>query len=190
MRPEEILKAFAQFDSPHDIRNSAAAPDVFQSLPTEPQDYVSAARQLLSHLTLEHYDQWTDEINTYQRFEGVLRELFYADKRSAEALIWIVEWSLTTPGLGDFGVNSLAAFVYQLDLPRPRNEIRSASQIGVFPSNRSRTTQRPAFVKLPTVNDAAAPANSSLHRRRTGALLYSERYTLSPRRSAPVSFER
>jgi hypothetical protein len=30
----------------------------------------------------------------------------------------------------------------------------------------------------------------SLHRARTGALLYSESYTLSSRRSAPVSFKR
>lgn len=42
----------------------------------------------------------------------------------------------------------------------------------------------------PLSNIGLAAANSSLHRTRTGAQLYSESYTLSRRRSAPVSFER
>jgi hypothetical protein len=37
---------------------------------------------------------------------------------------------------------------------------------------------------------ASAGAGSALHRTRTGALLYSESYTLSRRRSAPVSSKR
>jgi hypothetical protein len=37
---------------------------------------------------------------------------------------------------------------------------------------------------------SAERPNSALHRTRTGALLYSESYTLSRRRSAPVSFKR
>ncbi len=120
MRPTDILEAFAGFESPNDIRHSAAAPDLLAALPTDPGEYVSAARQLLSDLTAEQYARWNDEINTYQRFEDCLRELFYADKRSAEALIWIVEWASTTRDFADFGVNPLAAFVYQLDRPLPR----------------------------------------------------------------------
>ena len=46
---------------------------------------------------------------------------------------------------------------------------------------------RSAAFKLPA---AATPANSALHRTRTGALLHSEGYNSSRRRFAPVSFER
>jgi hypothetical protein len=78
--------------------------------------------EFLRPLTSEKYDGWTDEVNTYQRFEDILRELLYADRRSAEALMWIIDWAVRTPGLEGLGINPLAAFACELHFGAlPRN---------------------------------------------------------------------
>ena len=73
----------------------------------------------------------------------------------------------------------------------PFNEIRSVN-------SRAELEGEPSSVPAPRAQQSrqrgarrvAASSNSSLHRTRTSALRYSERYTFPSRRFAPVSFKR
>ena len=121
MTPQDLLGAFEHLFSLNEIREPHQHVSALASLPSEPSEYLAAARSLLQDLTAEQYDGWFEEINAYQRFEDILRELFYRDRRSAEALIWIVQWAAETPGLHDFGTNPLAAFANVLRHPLPRD---------------------------------------------------------------------
>lgn len=115
MKSSELLEVFEDYGGLHELRDTSTRAEVLAALPTDPAEYVEAARDALGGLTLELYDAWTEECNVYQRFEDILRELFYADERTLEALLWIVEWSVGALGLADFGINPLAIIASQLE---------------------------------------------------------------------------
>jgi hypothetical protein len=118
LRADEVLAAVDEFEFVHEIRDADERDAILATLPAEPSEYVAAVEEVFGDLTLERY--W-DQVETYQRFEDALRELFYADYRSAEALLWIVRWAASAPDFHEFGMNALAAFANMLKDPLPRN---------------------------------------------------------------------
>ena len=121
VKKSELLRAFDECDELYKLRDTSTLTEILERLPADPAAYVEAARDALAGVTLEAYGRWTEECNLYQRFEDILRELFYADERTLEALVWIVEWSATTPGLAGFGINPLAILASKLERrPLPR----------------------------------------------------------------------
>lgn len=107
MDANDLVGRFVGFRKIHEVRDNPDAQEVFDSLPTDPQAYVGAV--------LSHYqslpsadDLHGDAYRRHARFEGVIRELLYRDRRTLRALLAVLDWLVDSSADCGYGLSLLA----------------------------------------------------------------------------------
>ena len=120
LEKSELLAAFAEFRSPHEVRKSPRREEVLSSLGDRPEDYVALVAPIYEALPAQD-DMTIEECAELGRLVDILRELLFADGRTLEALLWIARFAADHPEHEDEGINPLAAIRFLCDGPLPRH---------------------------------------------------------------------
>src|SRR6478672_2425576 len=113
MTLRDLLDHFTGFESIPDIRGTPEFLDISEHLPKNPGIYVTILRDYLSGLGGDLSRVYEEFLETTERLEDVLRELYFLDYRTFEALLEECEFALNNSD-SEVGMTALAAILSKL----------------------------------------------------------------------------
>ena len=107
MKLQQLFQLVIEYKEISDIREKRKQHEVFKNFPEDPNYYTELVREYYQNF--DEDSQTDEEIKVHERLEGILRELYYFDTRTMDALIQIAEYASTGKIDSSCGVNPLAA---------------------------------------------------------------------------------
>ena len=131
IKVQQLFQLVKNYKDISDIRDKNIQNEVFSNFPIEPSYYIELIEEYYQNF--DEDSQTDEEIIEHRRFEDILRELYYFDTRSMDALIQIAEYASIGKIDPSCGINALAPIACKY-VPNNKSRFSSEELEGKFKS--------------------------------------------------------